>query len=227
MAGIRWKEGAVCSIETRAGLHVLAQMLNSPYMMFFNKFQSSDQWDDVTLHESDALFCVGVVRQFTSQSIIKKQKIDPVVFQLLPTHWIASHNDFFTTALWAGTPNERTTSFFGPGGQLVFKDITAVGMINDKVVMPEISYDDDGTIDGHELTNLRMFPELNERLYLCHLLQRKIDPLKEMVFKREMPIECCRYVDLMNWRKAPKDAIVWEDYSLTVEEAELGKRIKK
>lgn len=225
--GVQWKCGAIVSIETRSGLYALAQMLSSPYMMFFDRFHTKDDFKGVELKESEAMFCVAVTRQFLSQSLISKQKIAPVAFESLPTQWIDSHNDAFYATVWENTPSERKVGVFGPGGRLVYKDTKAVGMINNKVIMPDIPFDDDATINAHELTNLELFPSLNERLYLCHLFGRNINPLRDISFLRELPSECERYVDLLNWPMPPKDEIRWEDYSLTLEEAKHGKRLKK
>jgi len=42
-----WKEGKIISIETRKGIFVLAQMLKSPYLRFYNVFKEDEEWGGV------------------------------------------------------------------------------------------------------------------------------------------------------------------------------------
>ena len=42
MARVRWTEGAVLSIKVRDDLYCLAQMLGSPYLVFFDCFRAHD-----------------------------------------------------------------------------------------------------------------------------------------------------------------------------------------
>ena len=51
MGRVPWKENKVISIETRKGVSVLAQMLRDPYLMFYNIFRDTNDWDDVDLEQ--------------------------------------------------------------------------------------------------------------------------------------------------------------------------------
>lgn len=95
--------------------------------------------------------------------------------------------------LWKGTSNERRIlTIGGPGGSLM------EGNIPDWVeIMEQICFTDDETIDKYELTNIRIYPEFNERLYLCYKFGKNVDPMKDIIFNRQIPLEYKEYVDIM------------------------------
>ena len=64
------------------------------------------------------------------------------------------------------------------------------------VVDPEMSLTDNAVIDGYELTTIDLFPNLNERVYLCSLLKRNVDPAKDIKFDREIPVEYLDFVKI-------------------------------
>ena len=48
----------------------------------------------------------------------------------------------------------------------------------------------------YELTNVRIYAEFNERLYLCYKFGKNVDPMKDLVFNRPIPIEYKEYIDI-------------------------------
>ena len=44
---VPWKEGKVISVRLRDGIYVLAQMVKSPYMVFFNLFSEDNSGEGV------------------------------------------------------------------------------------------------------------------------------------------------------------------------------------
>jgi hypothetical protein len=194
MARIPWREGKVLSVETRSKIFVIAQMLVAPYMAFFHLFRKHDQWDDVDLQQVDLLFCCAVARQFIRHSQATRQDIAPARFKSLPRRWISGDAEATVVTIWKGTRHQRDVMILGEkGGSLIEEDM---GSDSSKVIKKRIAFSDDATIDNHELTDIRIYPELNERLYLCYKFGRNVDPLKDLMFRREIPREYNRYIDI-------------------------------
>lgn len=53
-------------------------------------------------------------------------------------------------------------------------------------------------IINYELATIELYPNLNERLYLCYKFYRNIDPEKEIIFKQEIPLEYKNYLDIIS-----------------------------
>lgn len=201
MGRVPWKENKVISIETREKVFVLAQMLKFPYLMVYNAFRETNEWDDIDLKQVETLLCHGATRQFISRSNVTRQDIPPVNHQDLPKRWIDTHPGSEVRTVWEGTPKERRVVIIGKGGgALIERDITKGGDQNLRVIMRSIPLDDHATIDNHELTNLFIHPSSNERIYLCYLFGRNVDPLRDLVFRRPIPEEYERYLDLISPR---------------------------
>lgn len=83
------------------------------------------------------------------------------------------------------------------GGRLIEKDI-ALGIGIKKVIIPSIAKPDLETINKYELTNVRIYAELNERLYLCYKMKRNVDPLKELTFDLPIPLEYKEYINIIS-----------------------------
>jgi hypothetical protein len=198
MAKINWKKDLVISIEVKDNLYVLAQMGEAPYLFVYTIFSKNEEWKDVDLAKAKVLFCNAVTRQFIGQSKVSKVKVAPVT-QELPKYWIKSHAmGTHYRILWEGTPDETKVLLLGDngGGSLIERDFTPF-KYQEKIVTASIPSSDKKTIDSHELTNIRMFPELNERLYHCYKEDKNVDPLKDLIFDRPMPLEYKRYAEII------------------------------
>ena len=171
MKRVIWRANQVISIETRRrdenrkeNVYVLAQMINRAQLLVFNLFNTDNNWENIDLNKAPILFCTYVTKQFISCSNIYKQKVEPLkeykppVYQI---HMLGIRARKIT--LWEGTADEREIMFLGDGGgALIEGDIG-----NCIYIMPEIPFTDNETIDKYELTNVRIYAEFNERLYLC------------------------------------------------------------
>jgi hypothetical protein len=198
MTRVPWKEDKVVSIETRAGVFVLTQMLRSPYLAIFNAFRTTNQWDDIDSADLEVLFCKAVTRQFISSSNVQRQHLQPARLTNYPKYWIELNPETVEIAVWANTPHERRVHVFGKnGGKLIERDITIGGSQNRRVVQWVIPYSDRDTIGRYELTDIEVYPAFNERLYLCHALGRNVDPMKELVFRYPIPHEYETYLDII------------------------------
>ena len=56
-----------------------------------------------------------------------------------------------------------------------------------------------------ELTNLYDYATFNERLLLCELFGRNVDPLREIAFNRPIPLEYRTYIDLIGGKTVLKE----------------------
>ena len=196
---VRWKSGQVISIETRDGVFVLAQMGPSPFLVIFSHFRDSDNdWGTVRLNQASVLFCRPVTRQFLRHSTIRVvTEVLPLTPVSYPNAWIDGGGESRRVTLWAGTSDELSFFVIGKGGgRLVHNDITVPGFKEQPVIMESIPASDIATIEGHELTSIAVYPEFNERLYLCSRSGCNVDPDKELLFDQEMPLAYKRFFQI-------------------------------
>lgn len=205
MAKVVWKEGAVISLETRQGLFTLAQMARSPYLIFFDIFKESQDWKDVDLNSTPVLFYKAITKQFLQLSNVTKQKVRAIKEDAtLPDKWIHGDNDSRLVTVWEGTPREQKFVFIGCGGKLVKKDINNhkggpykhYSGVYDEVLEECIS--DECIINSYELTGLAIFPSTNERLYLCSVFGKNVDPEKAIKFNQPIPDEFEVYIRILS-----------------------------
>ena len=173
-------------------------MAKSPYLIFFNVFREDDDWGDTDLNKTPVLFCKAVTRHFLQNSNISKHKeIKPNSSYKLPTKWLHSDAQAQKAKIWKGSEYEREMLWLGTKYSLVEKNIEDHPSgprkhhsgVFDKLLVREVPKGDDATLNSHESTGLSVFPETNERLYLCYKLGRNVDPHKDLVVGRELPRE--------------------------------------
>ncbi|MEX3747912.1 hypothetical protein [Lysinibacillus xylanilyticus] len=206
MAKIVWKANQVISIETRYkdedrknNIYVLAQMVNKAQLLIFDLYSENNNWGDVNLNEVPILFSTTVTRQFIKNSNIYKQSIKPLTNFELPKYKIESLGmGSRNVTVWKGTINERNVLILGQGGGRLIEEDMSTGNYKTQIIMPSIPETDSETIDKYELTNVRVYAELNERLYLCYKFGKNVDPLKDLIFDRPIPLEYKEYIDIIS-----------------------------
>ena len=200
MAALTWKEGKVISIETRENIFVLAQLGPEPYLIIFNLFSHNDVWKDVELTPESILFCHAVTRSFLKRSkLTEKKHIESLKTIEYPKYWISKSPNSYTVKIWAGTPDEMNFLSLGEGGaSLVENDITVSGFKETKIIIPVISPNDKETINKFELTSISIYPEFNERLFLCYKFKKNVDPAKALLFNHDLPVEYKRYFQIVS-----------------------------
>lgn len=201
MKKVVWRDNQVISIETRRrdenrteNVYVLAQMIDRCYLIVFNLFNTDNKWENVNLNEVPILFCTAITRQFYRNSNAYKQNIEPLLGYKRPNRRIHP----FTyggreVTLWEGTSDEMKVIVLGSGGGQLIEGTFG----KHKVIIPDIDFSDDETIDKYELTNIRIYAEFNERLYLCYKFGKNVDPLKDLTFNRPIPLEYKEYMIIM------------------------------
>tara|TARA_R110002072_G_scaffold302540_1_gene486238 strand:- start:3526 stop:4143 length:618 start_codon:yes stop_codon:yes gene_type:complete len=198
-----WKENKVISIETSDGIYVLAQMLVSPFLLFFNHFSSDDKWLDVELNHESILFCKAVTRQFLKcSSVVSHIEVqalqDPEISQI----WIKLNPNPYLVKIWENSTDEMEFICMGEGGgSLVEINIHDKGLNSGTIVQKNIAFDDVYHIDNYEILDVEIYPNLNERLFLCYKLGKNVDPYKELIFKRPLRKEYKRYFEIMSGKK--------------------------
>lgn len=199
MGRVIWKENQILSIETRDNIYVISQMLKEPYLIFFNLFRENNDWELLNLNQIPTLFCTAVTRQFLKQSKISTLNVQHLTIESFPVHWIKINPDSRQITVWEGTPDEKTFFILGDGGgSLVEKDITQSGFQEEKIIIPSISFSDDEIINNCELTTIGIYPELNERLFLCYQFGYNVNPYKELIFNKNIPIEYKKYIEIIS-----------------------------
>jgi len=195
---MRWKKNQVFSLKLRNGSFVLIQMLpERGRIAVFNIFRDEDRWDDVTLMPSDVLFYCIIVRSILVRSVTNTAThVSGIEGLALPESGISIGLGFRQLTFWAGTDDERTFLMLGQGLNSVRHIDRKGGKVSERYSpIPPGKYKN---YVGLDLTNLRDYPEFNERLYLCCLKRKNFDPLKELAFNRPLGIECKVYVDIIS-----------------------------
>ena len=201
MSKVIWRANRVISIETRRkyenrkeNVYVLAQMINNAQLLVFNLFSTDNRWENIDLNEAPILFCTYVTRQFIGYSNVYIQDIEPLKNYEPPKYQIDTFNPVVRKVrLWEGTKDEKEILILGEGGGRLIE-----GDINGPVIMPFIPFTDNETIDKYELTDVRIYSEFNELLYLCYKFGRNVDPMKDLVFNRPIPLEYKEYIDIIS-----------------------------
>lgn len=194
MARIRWREGTLLSIPLRNGF-ALGQMFQEPYLVVYDQFRDDEDWD---LEDPRILFFAAVARNVVSRCTALAARRPVPTSEALPRTWIHVHPSATRVTVWPGTPRQRELILIGKGGgDLVELDLRARGPRDPPVVRRDIEFSDAASLDDHELTNIRTHPEFLERLALCKHFGRNVDPLKDLLFQREIPVEYQAYVAIL------------------------------
>ncbi|MBQ3163540.1 MAG: hypothetical protein IJC02_03240 [Lachnospiraceae bacterium] len=201
MQKVTWKANRVISIETRRkdenrkeNVYVLAQMINKAQLLVYNLFSTDNKWENIDLSKAPILFCTYVTRQFITNSNVFIQDIEPLKDYEPPKYRIHTIGALARkVTLWEGTEDEKEILILGEGGGKLIE-----GDINGPVIMEQIPFTDNETIDKYELTNVRIYAEFNERLYLCYKFGKNVDPMKDLVFNRPIPLEYKEYIYIIS-----------------------------
>ena len=201
MQKVIWRANRVISIETKRkdenrkeNVYVLAQMISKSQLLVYNLFNTDNKWENIDLSKAPILFCTHVTRQFIANSNVFIQDIEPLKDYEPPKYQIHMIGVFVRKiTLWKGTKYEKEILFLGEGGGRLIE-----GDINGPVIIDRIPFTDDEVIDKYELTAVRVYAEFNERLYLCYKFGKNVDPMKDLVFNRPIPLEYKDYIDVIS-----------------------------
>lgn len=205
MGRIHWKENKIVSIELKNGNHALFQMLSiKGWIAVFNCFDFSNKWDDVELIPDAILFKTYIISKtiFPKSNLTVHKHLEPVKNVGIPQVRINTGFGSRKIKVWKNTSRERELILDGEGNNLL------------KTENPKDKYNPDYTplllsdyekVKQYELENLRIYPEFNERLWLCSELKMNFDPLKELAFNRLLDPICETYIDIISGKVLLKD----------------------
>lgn len=204
MSKVKWIENAIVSIQIKDNCFILAQMLISPVLVFYKVYSKTNSWENINLDDENILFTCSVAVQFlTNTRVIELKDISSkshsYIFHKIRTFSSGTREVIFQE----GKSEEIKFLELGnkTGGCLIEKDISKA--ISDlpngyPIITKTISLKDNNTIDKYELDAIRIYPELNERLFLCYKLGKSIDPAKDIAFNRNLPIEYKKYIQIVS-----------------------------
>jgi hypothetical protein len=198
-AKVRWKKDRVLEIAVKGDVSVIAQMLDEPYLQFYNHFFSRGQSPNLRLTDCSKLFCCSVTRQFLQQSLVGDLSVPTNQSPPVPRLRIAQHPGSRLVSVWKGTQSERRFVLLGEkaGGSLIEYDPLATGAAANGTVLKNLDTVNFDETSGIELAVVWTFPLLNERLHLIHTLGIAVDPLKEIVFEQQLRPEYEIFVNIV------------------------------
>ncbi len=194
---ISWKKDKVFSIKLRNGHYALLQMLSSSgRIAVFDHFRKMNEWNDVRLTANNVLFTGVLMDSVLKRSVLAVHKdVGPAERIEYSETRISIGHELRRVKVWEGTEDEREFLMMGEGNN----KLRRYHRENDELCEEYIplSLDDYDRYKDVELTNVYDYPTFNERLFLCELFGRNVDPLKEIAFSRPLPLEYRTYIDII------------------------------
>lgn len=204
---IPWKENRLISIKLRNGKYVLAQMLKDPYMIFFNQFKETNHWEEIQLSSDDVLFCRAVARQFVklSHAAIVKD-VAPLRDYVLPKVWLYVGDGSHRKQIQLKNQSYNLI-VSGDYYSLVERDMedhrnNTISGIYKKVLLEQIDKSKYEDLNGIEDMSIDMYPNLNERLYLCSLEGKNVNPYMDIRFDKDLPESYEAFLDVITGKAA-------------------------
>lgn len=218
MGRVVWKENKIISVKLRNEKYVLGQMLKNNYMVFFNIYNNSDDWEEMSLSKDNIMFCHYVTGYFLKCSVVSVVKnIVPVLDYTISDLWLHAI-DFKKVTVWPNTSYEKTFETIGKNIFLVEKDVLNpqnnihTSGVYIREIKDNISSDDYEQMKNIEFDSMAIFPILNERLFLCSVYKKNVDPKKELLFDQIIPIEYKTYIDIISGSVRFKDWDMYAEY---------------
>lgn len=186
----------VYSVKLRCGGYALLQTLNvTCRIAVFDEFRDTNDWNGFNPSKGRVLFCCSVIKNFFRCSQIGKVKSVTACREIVFPDKAISLNSPIRLNLWKETKRQREVLILG--GDISLCTTTWISG-RPKLKYRQLSLKDYDKVKHLELTSLRGYPELNERLSLCCELGRNVDPKKEIAFQRPLPPEYEAYVDMLS-----------------------------
>lgn len=195
---IMWQENKIVSIKLRNGHYALMQMLaGKGEIAVFDCFSDRDEWNGVELTKRNVLFIGMMLRDVLARSTVAvHREVNFVEGLSYPTTRIDMGSGFRRVKLWAETEHEIEFLMMGNFDTALRKLHQVNGHITEEYSTIALAEYDE--YQGYELTNLYGYPSFNERIYLCELLGKNVDPLKELAFNRPIPLEYRTYIQIIS-----------------------------
>lgn len=186
----------VYSVKLRCGGYALLQTLDvTCRIAVFDEFRDDNDWRGFNPSKGRVLFCCSVIKNFFRCSQIEKVQSVSACKEIVFPDKAISLNEPIKFTLWKGT--ERQMDVLCLGGDIALCTTTWSDG-RPKLKYRQLSLKDYDKVKHLELTSLRGYPELNERLSICCELGRNVDPKKEIAFQRPLPPEFEAYAKMLS-----------------------------
>jgi hypothetical protein len=187
---IQKQKNDVFVIETRRDLYVLAQSLGNNTLVFFNYFSEDLQrFNDVDLKNVNLLCCITPVRQFFQKCNMVRIKINPLMDidhykerNRLAFELMATLKEY---KIYEGTDDEIIFMYRKGVLRLVNHKLERIKSL-DTIADKEI-------IENHQWDTMGVYGELNEKLYLSYKYGKYVEPIKDLIIGKKLPIEYKTY----------------------------------
>ena len=192
------KANSLYSMRMRGGRFALLQTLESPVRVaVFKEFRRVDDWSDYLTSAEQVLFYCSVIKNVFQNDSMRRCKEGRVGVDLTSPAKRLSSRGIEKIMIWPDTEHER--EMFSDGVAFSVEEQSRQDGVWHYEYVP-ISVSEYEQYKHLELNRLRAYPELNERIALCADFGRNVDPLKEMAFRRPLPFEYVRYMDIIGGR---------------------------
>ncbi len=179
-----WKQNRIISVKLRNGIYALGQMIEKSKLIFFNHFSENNQWDNIILSNKNVLFSCTPLKTFLKHTEIEVIKnIEPLLNYQLPKLALWSSDLGFNKKMVTIGDYQKEVFVYGNGNYSVVNiDFSSSEKRHSSGLFTEIIrdnvdvsyYEDIKHLDF--VTTLDGYPNLNERLYLCWLLGKNVNP---------------------------------------------------
>jgi hypothetical protein len=190
MAKIIWKENDIVRLKLRNDLYTIGQLLVSPFMRFYMLKQSTDEWKNIDLNDTEELFTVLVtnhVFQGLATGKVKDKTVKPSL-KPLQRKWIEVHHNIGEwyegkPVFLGGKLVELEARTFGPNAPTTNETMAQKSPFKAPTLIFDLKLPQHRPVmESVELSNMWSADSLSERLVRCFDKGIDRDDLKFMVF---------------------------------------------
>jgi hypothetical protein len=195
-----WKKHSVFSIRLRNQSLALIQTLDELGKVAVFKLERDSILPNSILKKEDVLFMCWVTKAiFHSEQIVWESKMKACPDLTFPTQMISIAGGLGAATFWKGSAHERTILTYRGDPKYISTSVVQKNG-QQKIKHDEINNGDYERVRDLEMDAVRSYPEFFERLNLCSEKDENFDPLKEIVFQRNLGLECATYLDIIGGR---------------------------
>jgi hypothetical protein len=172
----------------------VAQSIGNGTLVFFNHFcKNINELDNMDLGKINILCCVTVLKHFFKECNIVKLNIKPRtdILNYDKNNWLAYGINYTweRKSIYTGTKDEMEILFKKGNLRLVnwrYETIKNLDKNEDKKI-----------IENNQLETMGVNWELNERLYLSYKYDKYIEPMKDLIMDKKIPLEYKTYYEII------------------------------
>jgi len=171
-----WTKNDIHSIQLKDNLYIIAQLLESPYVAFFNISSESNNFNEKSLDLNDLKpfgVCMVLNAFFKKCSVGKVKNVKPNMNIPIPEIFISSDR-----GQW-GKRSEFSDDELIYNLVRIDPTVGDKGLMGNEIIQYNIDRNDLGILDNYEIVGYNTGYEFVRRLILSFENSRWIDPLKE------------------------------------------------